>query len=85
MCRMDTSQTKRTYPKLVGRIAELGLVQADLAVQLGIHPTLLNAFLRGRRPMPEGMEERIQAALDRLERAKAAAAAEYRRVLAEES
>ena len=50
-----------------GRIAELGIRQADLAAHLGIHETLLNAILRGRRPMPEGFEERVHTALDQIE------------------
>ena len=75
--------TYRTYPKLIGRIAEIGVVQADVAVHLGIHPTLLNAMLRGRRSMPEGFEERVHAALDRLEAAEKAAEEARERVLAE--
>ena len=74
----------RTYPKLIGRIAEIGVVQADVAVHLGIHPTLLNAMLRGRRPMPEGFEERVNATLDRLEAAEKAAQEARARVLAGE-
>ena len=73
----------RTYPKLIGRIAEIGVVQADVAVHLGIHPTLLNAILRGRRPMPEGFEARVHATLDRLETAEQAAQEARERVLAE--
>ena len=89
-------ETLRAYPKLIGRIAEIGVVQADVAVYLGIHPTLLNAMLRGRRSMPEGFEERVHTALDRIEeeqrvareavqklRAEKAAAEARERVLAE--
>ena len=76
-------ETHRTYPKLIGRIAEIGVVQADVAVHLGIHPTLLNAMLRGRRPMPEGFEARIHATLDRLEAAEKAGTEARERVLAE--
>ena len=77
---MDTYQI---YPKIIGRIAEIGVVQADVAVRLGIHPTLLNAILRGRRPMPKGLEARIHRTLDILERAERAADEARARVLAE--
>ena len=63
---MDTV-TAKVLSTIRGRIAEVGTRQADLADCLGIHETLLNAILRGRRPMPEGMEARIHAALEALE------------------
>ena len=66
-----------------GRIAELGIRQADLAAHLGIHETLLNAILRGRRPMPEGMEARIRAALDEMEEEKRVAAEAVEKLRAE--
>ena len=78
-------ETLRTYSKLIGRIAEIGVVQADVAVYLGIHPTLLNAILRGRREAPDGFEARVHAALDRLETAERAAEEARERVLAEGS
>ena len=53
-----------------GRIAQIGILQADLAAHLRIHETLLNAYLRGRRSMPEGLEEEINSTLDLIERAK---------------
>ena len=55
-----------------GRIAQIGILQADLAAHLGIHESLLNAHLRGRRPLPEGLEEHIHFTLDLIERAKRA-------------
>lgn len=76
--------TYKKYTKIIGRIAELGLVQADVATRLDMHPTMLNHILRGRRPMPEGMEARIHAALDRLEAAERAADEARARVLAGE-
>ena len=66
-----------------GCIAELGIRQADLAAQLGIHETLLNAILRGRRPMPEGMEARIHAALDQVEEEQRVAAEAVEKLRAE--
>ena len=66
-----------------GRIAEIGIRQADLAAYIGIHGTLLNAILRGRRPMPEEMETRIHAALNVLEEAKRAGREAEERVLEE--
>ncbi len=77
---MDTPHRK--YSKLIGRIAELGLRQADLAVRLGIHPTLFNAILRGRREAPKGFEERVVAELDLQEAAEKAAQEARERVLA---
>ena len=58
--------------RIRGRIAEIGIIQADLAIHLGIHESALNAHLRGRRPLPEGLEEHIHFALDVIERAKRA-------------
>ena len=78
---MDMSYQR--HSKLIGRIAELGLRQADLAVRLGIHPTLFNAILRGRREAPEDFEDRVDAALDLLEAAEKAAQEARERVLEE--
>ena len=58
--------------RIRGRIAEIGIIQADLAIHLGIQESLLNAHLRGRRPLPEGLEEHIHFTLDLIERAKRA-------------
>ena len=66
--------TDTKVQRIRGRIAEIGIRQADLAACLGIHETLLNAYLRGRRPMPAGMESRIHAALDNLEEEQQVAA-----------
>ena len=73
----------RRYPKLIGRIVELGLRQADLAVRLDIHPTLFNAILRGRREAPEDFEERVVAELDLQEAAEKAAQEARERFMAE--
>ena len=66
-----------------GRLAEIGILQADLAAHLAIHESLLNAYLRGRRPMPEGLEEHIHSILNLMERAKRAGQEAERRVMAE--
>ena len=75
--------TYQSYPKLLGRMAEIGVLQVDLAMHLDMHPTLLNAILRGRRSAPSGFEARAHAALDLLERAEQAAQEARERVLAE--
>ena len=66
-----------------GRIAGMGIRHVDLAMQMGIHHTLLSAILRSRRPMPDGFLVKAHAALDRLERAERAAREARERVLAE--
>ena len=76
--------TYKKYPKIMGLIVEIGVRQADLAVRLGINPSLLNAFLRGRRSMPDGLEARIHSTLDLLESAERAADEARQRVLAGE-
>ena len=52
------------------RLIQMGLTQERVAVALGIDPSLLGRYLRGIRPMPEGMEARIHAVLDALEEEK---------------
>lgn len=74
-----------TITRIRGRIAEVGCRQADIAQAIGINETLLNTYLRGRRPMPEGFEARVHATLDRLEAAETAAEEARERVLAEGS
>ena len=72
-----------TITRIRGRIAEVGCRQADIAQTVGINETLLNTFLRGRRPMPEGMEARIHATLDALEEEKRVAAEAVEKLRAE--
>ncbi len=67
--------------RIRGRIAEVGVRQADLAAQIGVNETLLNAILRGRRPMPAGFEDRVKTALDQFEAAERAAEEARERVL----
>ncbi len=75
--------TSKDMLEIRGRIAGIGLRHADVAKQMGMHESLLSAILRGRRSMPDGFKERIQAALDRLEQAEQAAREARERVLAE--
>ena len=63
-------------------MAELGVTQQDLADLLGINPTLLNHILKGRRSPPPGFYEKVNAALDLLEKAKKAADEAREKVLA---
>ncbi len=65
----------RTVRKLRGRIAETGAKHHEVAALVGIHPTQFSNILNERRPMPEGFEERVRAALDWLDAAERAAAA----------
>ena len=69
--------------KIRGRIAELGVRKADVAHSLGIDPTLLSAILHRRRPPPPGFFEKVNAALDRLERAEKAGQEAREKVLNE--
>ena len=69
--------------RLRGRLAELGVTQQDLADLLGINPTLLNHILKGRRPPPPDFFEKVNAALDRLERAEKAGQEAKEKVLNE--
>ena len=48
---------------------------------MNIEASVFSRIMRGVRPMPEGMEARIYAALDRLEAAERAADEARRRVL----
>ena len=65
------------------RLIQMGLTQERVAVALGIDPSLLGRYLRGIRPMPEGMEARIHAALDALEEEKRVAAEAVEKLRAE--
>ncbi len=50
---------------------------------MGYERSAITRYLTGVRPMPEGMEERIHATLDRLGRAERAAQEARERALAE--
>ena len=64
------------------RIIHSPVSQERLALDLGVSPAYLSRCLNGLRPMPEGMEKRIHAALGRLEAAERAADEARARVLA---
>ena len=63
------------------RLAGLRLPQHTLAAMLGVSQTKLNLILNGHRKPPSGFEAEAGAALDRLERAEAAASKARARVL----
>ena len=65
------------------RLIQMGLTQERVAVALGIDPSLLGRYLRGIRPMPEGMEARIHAALDEMEEEQRVAAEAVEKLRAE--
>ena len=64
-------------------MVELGLLQREVAEVLGIHEATLSRYLKQGRPMPEGFEAKVQAAVELLHRAAAAAEEARARVLAE--
>ena len=68
----------RTVRKLRGRIAERGAQHQEVAALIGVHPAQFSLILNERRPMPEGFEEKVLTALDRLEAAERAADAVLR-------
>ena len=57
-----------------GRMAQIGVTQQQIAQAMGLERTLFSRILRGRHPMPEGMEARIHAVLDQLKEKKRVAA-----------
>lgn len=64
-------------------MAETGVSQHDVAVQMCISVASLNLYLNGRRTPPADFERRVTAALERLKRAETAAGEARRRVLNE--
>lgn len=84
----DTSYTEWYSPAMTigmgrvrARIAELGVRHSDVARVIGLHPTVLSVYLRGRRPAPADFERRAMEALDLIERAEQAADTARARVL----
>ena len=75
--------TKDHIASIKSRLAVLNITQEDLALAMSIDGPTTSRILSGKRPAPNGFVEQTHAVLDRLERAKTAAAAEYRRVMAE--
>ena len=78
-----STNTPPNIPAIKARLAYLGITQERLALVMGLERSALTRYLREVRPMPQGMEARIHAALDRLEAAERAADAARQRVLAE--
>jgi len=70
-------------PSIRARIAYLDLTREQVAMAMGLERSALSRYLNGTRPMPEGMEARIHATLDKLERAEQAAQEARERVLGE--
>ena len=67
--------------RLKAEIVRRGIWQHNVARQLGIDSSTFNLYLNGRRTPPEGLEERVTAALERLEAAERAADEARARVL----
>ena len=63
-------------------MSALRVSQFDVASQLGISQGTLSTYLAGHRQPPRNFEERLNDALDRLERAERAADEARQRVLA---
>ena len=68
-----------------GRLGYSGISQAELASALGCSPSTVSHWLTGLNPLPDGMADRIDHALTRLEQAEAAAQEARERSLAESS
>ena len=68
--------------RIRGRLAQIGITQQALALAMGYERSAITRYLTGVRPMPEGFEERVHAALDRLEAAEKAAQEAREKVLA---
>ena len=67
--------------QLRGRIAESGIRRQDLAEQLGYSESTFSLYMTGKRPAPDDFAEKLLDALDRLERAEAAAREARQKVL----
>ena len=66
-----------------GRMAAIGVTQQEVAITMGLERSAITRYLTGVRPMPEGMEARIHAALDALEEEKRVAAEAVEKLRAE--
>ena len=65
------------------RIFQLDIRQEQVAEAAGYESTLFSRYLKGRRPPPPDFFEKVNAALDRLERAEKAAQEAKEKVLNE--
>ena len=66
-----------------GRIAAIAVTQQQVAIAMGLERSAITRYLTGVRPMPEGMEARIHAALDALEEEQRVAAEAVEKLRAE--
>ena len=66
-----------------GRMAAIGVTQQQVAIAMGLERSAITRYLTGVRPMPEGMEARINAALDTLEEEQRVAAEAVEQLRAE--
>ena len=66
-----------------GRMAQIGVTQQEVAITMGLERSAITRYLTGVRPMPEGMETRIHAALDALEEEQRVAAEAVEKLRAE--
>ena len=72
-----------TIQGLRDRITHSPISQERLALALGVSPAYLSRCLNALRPMPTGMEARVNAALDALEEEKRVAAEAVAKLRAE--
>lgn len=66
-----------------GRLGYSGISQAVLAAELGCSPSTLSHWLNGLARLPDGMSDRIDQTIARLEKAEAAAQEARKQSLAE--
>ena len=78
---MNSSHIPAWVRRIRGRMAEVGVSQMRLAVELGVSVASLNLYLNGNRTPPADFERRVTAALDRLEQAEQAADKARQKVL----
>ena len=83
MTDVNDIHTAKALANIKLRIFEMGIRQEQVAEEAGYDPTLFSRFLRGRRPPPADFFEKVNAVLDRLERAEKAAQAAKEKVLNE--
>ena len=80
---MQRNSVPHWAKRIRGRMAEVGVSQMTLAVELGISVASLNLYLNGNRTPPADFARRVTAALDRLEQAEQAADRARQKVLKE--
>ena len=54
------------HDRLKLRIREAGIPYSDVSTALGVSNSALSLWLSGKRKMPAGLEDRIEAVLERL-------------------